>query len=130
MRLEIWSPILKVSVAHFYRHMSIIVLRLQSFEHRFLHYVSTRVNRGSAFSCLWENSDSKLLHLVMWNLKELILLRYKLHVSYTRCLSVPALLASDSELWILSTDSYFTSYQFCALLFIYLFVCLFTLMVL
>jgi len=31
MRLEIWSPILKVSVAHFYRHMPIIVVRLQSF---------------------------------------------------------------------------------------------------
>jgi len=52
MRLEIWPPILKVSVAHFYRHMPIIVLRLQSFEHQFLHYVSTRMNRGVACSCL------------------------------------------------------------------------------
>ena len=73
MRLAIWSLILKVSVAHFYRHMPIIVLRLQSSEHRFLHYVSTQVNRGSASSCLWENSDSKLLLLVIWNLNKLFL---------------------------------------------------------
>lgn len=69
MRLEIWSLILKVSVAHFYGHMPIIVLRLQSFERRFLHYVTTRVNSGSASSCFWENSDSKLLFLAIWNLK-------------------------------------------------------------
>ena len=86
----------------------------------FLHYASTRGNRGSASSCLWEDSDSKLLFFVIWNLKNLF--RSDTFHTHSAC---------ECQLLLRVILNYESSRQFRTLLhqisfvLYYLFICLF-----